>query len=63
LKGVPPPDFPGGAGESNFADRAKDTHVLGDAGRQAMGLSPLELDGQSGKQETLREDVNKILGF
>ncbi|KAF2993502.1 hypothetical protein E8E13_000618 [Curvularia kusanoi] len=63
LKGVPPPDFPGGVGESDFDDRATHTHVLGNAGRQAMGLSPLEIHGLGGKQEELRQDVNKILGY
>ncbi|KAJ4342134.1 hypothetical protein N0V95_007021 [Ascochyta clinopodiicola] len=63
MKGIPPPDFPGGAGESNFDDRARRTDVLGEAGRQAMGLSPLVNHGQIGTQETLRLDVNKIFGY
>ncbi|KFY82220.1 hypothetical protein V500_10713, partial [Pseudogymnoascus sp. VKM F-4518 (FW-2643)] len=63
LKGVPPPDFPGGAGESKFTDRAKSDDVLGESGRLAMGLSPLKIDGQSVRQEVLAREVNKILGY
>ncbi|KAF2012423.1 DUF1479-domain-containing protein [Aaosphaeria arxii CBS 175.79] len=63
LKGVPPPDFPGGTGESTFSDRAKVEDVVGESGRSAMGLSPLKVDGQGGKQEALTREVNNILGF
>jgi hypothetical protein len=63
LKGVPPPDFPGGAGESEFTDRAKSEDVLGESGRLAMGLSPLKIDEQSERQGVLAREVNKILGY
>lgn len=63
LNGVPPPDFPGGAGESEFVDRAKSTDVLGTSGRIGMGLSPVEIDGQNKNQAVLRREVNEILGF
>jgi hypothetical protein len=63
LKGVPPPDFPGGAGESEFTDRAKSEDVIGASGRLAMGLSPLKIDSQSGRQGGLAREVNQILGY
>lgn len=63
LKGAPPPDFPGGAGESKFTNRAKSEDVFGESGRLAMGLSRLKIDGQSERQEVLARKVNKILGY
>ncbi|KAE8542256.1 hypothetical protein D1P53_001029 [Cryptococcus gattii VGV] len=42
LHGVPPPDFPGGAGESQFSDRATPKDIQSEAGKFAMGLKPLE---------------------
>ncbi|KAK0118604.1 hypothetical protein ONS95_007489 [Cadophora gregata] len=63
LKGVPPPDFPGGVGESEFTDRAKKEDILDGFGKVAMGLSPLKIDGATARQEALARDVNKILGY
>ncbi|BCR91340.1 DUF1479 domain-containing protein [Aspergillus chevalieri] len=60
LKGVPPPDFPGGLGESQFSDRAQVGDIQSEAGRMAMGLSPMKVNG---KNEKLAHEVNKILGY
>ena len=63
LKGIPPPDFPGGAGESEFDSRAKVEAIINESGRLAMGLSPLKTTGQSERQKVLAHEVNKILGY
>lgn len=63
LKGIPPPDFPGGLGESGYADRATAEDIQCEAGRVAMGLSPVRLQDKSEKSRKLEEEVNKILGF
>ncbi|KAL2674064.1 hypothetical protein Neosp_012510 [[Neocosmospora] mangrovei] len=62
LKGVPPPDFPGGRGESEFADRGSTKDILSDSGRLAMGLSPLNTSEATKGKEGLVSEVNKILG-
>jgi hypothetical protein len=36
---IPPPDFPGGAGESDFRGQAVDQDILSDGGRQGMGIA------------------------
>jgi len=61
--GIPPPDFPGGRGESQFADATYLTEVQSDWGKQAMGLKPIPVHGKNGKQSDLAEEVNTILGF
>lgn len=38
LRGIPPPDFPKGAGEGSFVGEGKETDVAGEAARRAMGL-------------------------
>jgi hypothetical protein len=63
LKGIPPPDFPGGVGESEFANRANAGDVQSEAGKLAMGLTPLESSGQSEKQKAFTGNINKVLGF
>ncbi len=63
LKGIPPPDFPGGAGESEFVGRAKTEAIQSESGRIAMGLSPLKISGQSERQKVIMREVNKILGY
>lgn len=62
LKGVPPPDFPGGSGESQFVDRATTKDILSDSGRLAMGFSPLSPSETAKGKESLVSEVNKILG-
>ncbi|THH09868.1 hypothetical protein EW145_g1713 [Phellinidium pouzarii] len=39
LRGIPPPDFPKGAGEGSFIGVGKETDVIGEIGRKAMGLA------------------------
>lgn len=63
LKGVPPPDFPGGLGESQFSDRATIADIQSEAGKVAMGLSPIKLNGEDEKSKKLEQDVNAMLGF
>lgn len=63
LKGVPPPDFPGGSGESQFVDKATTKDILSDSGRLAMGLSPLNPSQATKGKESLVSEVNKILGY
>ncbi|UCK58854.1 hypothetical protein AFCA_001691 [Aspergillus flavus] len=63
LKGTPPPDFPGGVGESQFSDRAQVGDVQSQAGREAMGLSPIKPSIKNEKSAKLAEEVNKIMGY
>ncbi|GMG09667.1 unnamed protein product [Aspergillus oryzae] len=62
-KGTPPPDFPGGVGESQFSDRAQVGDVQSQAGREAMGLSPIKPSIKNEKSAKLAEEVNKIMGY
>ncbi|KAH8110499.1 DUF1479-domain-containing protein [Phellopilus nigrolimitatus] len=39
LKGIPPPDFPKGAGEDSFIGTGRETDVIGETARKAMGLA------------------------
>ena len=39
LNGAVPPDFPKGAGEAEFTGVGKESDILGEAGRKAMGLA------------------------
>jgi hypothetical protein len=59
LKGVPPPDFPGGLGESQFSDRAQVGDIQSEAGRVAMGLDPIKANGKNAK---FVQEINEILG-
>ena len=63
LAGIPPPDFPGGSGESAFANHATAKDVQSEAGKAAMGLSPLRSDGWSKKNNALAKEVNTIFGL
>ncbi|KAI2823512.1 hypothetical protein CBS115989_1494 [Aspergillus niger] len=63
LKGVPPPDFPGGLGESQFSDRATIADIQSEAGKVAMGLSAIKLDGKDENSKKLGQDMNAMLGF
>ncbi|KAJ5578830.1 hypothetical protein N7450_007697 [Penicillium hetheringtonii] len=60
LKGIPPPDFPGGMGETGFFDRANIKDIQSEAGKVAMGLNPVDLKG---KNDGLEKEINKILGY
>ncbi|KAM0752554.1 DUF1479-domain-containing protein [Meredithblackwellia eburnea MCA 4105] len=62
--GLPPPDFPGGAGESTFVDRGGKENISGKAGLQAMGFVPFDIVrsvGGSAKSEEMRIEANEIL--
>ncbi|KAK4184078.1 hypothetical protein QBC35DRAFT_67931 [Podospora australis] len=67
LEGTPPPDFPGGKGESEHIGRPTAGYVKqyrSPAGAQAMGLEPLEAttgDTPGGKQAV--KAANEVLGF
>ncbi|KAG7416794.1 hypothetical protein ACKAV7_003577 [Fusarium commune] len=63
LQGIPPPDFPGGAGESEFSDKATTKDILSDSGKRAMGLSPFSTSETAKEKESLVSEVNKILGY
>nr|POF12278.1 hypothetical protein CFP56_76037 [Quercus suber] len=60
LAGVPPPDFPGGVGESQFTDRAHVSDIQSEAGRIAMGLSPVAVVAHNGARAGLEREVNGI---
>lgn len=63
MKGIPPPDFPGGLGESEFPDRATVADIQSEVGKVAMGTSPVRLHGKDEKSKKLEEEVNRIMGF
>jgi hypothetical protein len=60
---IPPPDFPGGAGESQFSDAANLSDIVSDTGKQAMGLAPISVDGKDEKTAALAKEVNGIFGY
>lgn len=60
LSGRPPPDLPGGAGESKFEGRGRDKDVVDLDARRAMGLEPFE---EVGEAAPLIKEANRILGF
>ena len=43
LAGVPPPDFPGGVGESAFEGKGRTENILSEEGRRALGLAPFDV--------------------
>ncbi|CAI7626420.1 unnamed protein product [Penicillium bialowiezense] len=63
LKGVPPPDFPGGSGETQFSDRASVGDIQSQAGKVAMGLAPFTASAPDKKSADLRKQANKIFGY
>lgn len=63
MKGIPPPDFPGGVGESEFPDRATVADIQSEAGKVAMGLNPVKLSGKDEKSRSLEKEINGIMGF
>lgn len=50
-------------GESQFSDRAHLQDIQSEAGRVAMGLSPIKADGKSEDAVKLAREANSILGF
>jgi hypothetical protein len=63
LKGIPPPDFPGGLGESTFADRATPSDIQSEAGKRAMGLRKFPVKDTDTVQGALAKRANEILGY
>jgi hypothetical protein len=57
LAGVPPPDFPGGVGESAFVAKGRTSDILTHEGRRAMGLAPFDLSAatDSGERALLEQ--------
>ncbi|CAF1223477.1 unnamed protein product [Adineta ricciae] len=62
--GVPPPDFPGGEGESRHVGRANDKHINTIEGRRAMGFEPFVLKSSmtQGEKEMITK-ANRLLNF
>lgn len=61
---VPPPDFPGGAGESDFKGTGTPADITSQPARRAMGLEKIEVSSDllSGDRAA-RATCNEILGF
>jgi hypothetical protein len=57
LVGVPPPDFPGGVGESKHVGKGEVTALKGNAARAAFGFEKFQGEGDVVKR------ANAILGF
>lgn len=57
LEGIPPPDFPGGVGESAHIGKGEESMLSGTAGRAAMGFEQFEGNSQ------VFQRANAILGF
>ncbi|GMF79067.1 unnamed protein product [Aspergillus oryzae] len=68
LEGVPPPDFPGGKGESEHLGRATEAGLrksTSQLGLRSLGLTKWDLNDQSltQGQRLVLDKSNKILGF
>jgi hypothetical protein len=57
LKGTPPPDFPGGVGESQHIGKGEERMLIGVKGREVMGFEKFE-----GLSDSVRR-ANAILGL
>lgn len=63
LESRPPPDFPGGVGESRHEGRGT-VDYLSDEGKRAMGCLPFEVGPTATQgQQTAARMANSILGF
>jgi hypothetical protein len=60
-QGIPPPDFPGGQGESRFEGRATEGDVISMESKLALGLAPFTTE--TGLDPVLVNEVNRALGF
>lgn len=61
---IPPPDFPGGVGESQFRGTGTPDDVKGTDARRGMGLEAFEVsDTMPANERAVVEACNKILGF
>lgn len=52
---IPPPDFPGGEGESRFRGTGSDDAIATTEGKQGMGLAPLTLAEADSDERSLRQ--------
>lgn len=57
LARIPPPDFPGGEGESRFKGTGGEHDIPTVEGRRAMGMAPMEMDGVDADEKILRKAV------
>lgn len=63
LKKQPPPDFPGGVGES-MHEGTGTADVLSAVGRRSMGLQPFNSSlAQTPGEKSAYDSANRILGF
>ncbi|RFU32375.1 hypothetical protein B7463_g3985, partial [Scytalidium lignicola] len=62
-KGAPPPDFPGGVGETKHSERGQFDSIY-PAGRPALGYGPFDVTlAKSEGEKIAYESANKILGY
>ncbi|OTB03267.1 hypothetical protein M426DRAFT_60889 [Hypoxylon sp. CI-4A] len=63
LNGIPPPDFPGGVGESQHIGRGT-ADSLSEAGKRAMGLVPFDAgSAHTPGEQAAYKYANEVLGF
>ena len=63
MNGQPPPDFPGGVGESTHKNRGT-VDDLSDRGKRAMGCKKFEIDPKASPgQQVAARSANSILAF
>ncbi|KFY69582.1 hypothetical protein V496_00129 [Pseudogymnoascus sp. VKM F-4515 (FW-2607)] len=64
LKGIPPPDFPGGVGEEHHVGRGSEADLANESkeARRSVGVEKWEVEGEEGVRKAL-EEGNKALGF
>lgn len=55
LARIPPPDFPGGEGESRFRGTGREHDISTIEGHRGMGMAPLSLEGIDADERSLRQ--------
>ncbi|KAF9462300.1 hypothetical protein BDZ94DRAFT_1309772 [Collybia nuda] len=64
VEGFPPPDFPGGVGESGFIGRANEKYLTTDAAKAGMGYGKfIPGSGATEGEKLVIQHANEILGF
>ncbi|PWZ00528.1 DUF1479-domain-containing protein [Testicularia cyperi] len=58
-QGIPPPDFPGGKGESQFQNRGTPADVSDTTARRSLGLEPLDLESAAPDEQHLLRWCNE----
>ncbi|KJA28714.1 hypothetical protein HYPSUDRAFT_33048 [Hypholoma sublateritium FD-334 SS-4] len=61
LAGLPPPDFPGGAGETEFVGRGTAEDIPSSEGREMYGLQAFAADSSKGMSADFAQKVNLAL--